>query len=152
MTKRTYDRLTIARTQLDTALQLHEEGEDLFSVVTLAGAAEEILGQLLKAKQRAKDGGQDRDEPAHALDHLVSAVPKIAKVLDDEDVDLVDVRRRANFARNKFKHHDLGEPTTITLDLENEAVDMLTRAVDNYWHLTRDLTSSMRRFTEARRS
>lgn len=48
MSAESYDSLSIAKAQLDTAIRLYFEAEDLFSVITLAGAAEEILGKHLE--------------------------------------------------------------------------------------------------------
>jgi hypothetical protein len=42
----------IAQKQLETALCLDSEGRDPLSVITLAGAAEEILGKLLACDGR----------------------------------------------------------------------------------------------------
>jgi hypothetical protein len=39
-------KLGIATAQLDTAIALYLEGKHLISLITLAGAAEEILGKL----------------------------------------------------------------------------------------------------------
>ena len=48
----TYSKQSIALAQLETALRLFSVGEDLISVITLAGAAEEILGKLVKSQGR----------------------------------------------------------------------------------------------------
>jgi hypothetical protein len=47
MSFETYEKKIVALTQLETALRLYLEGIDYFSVITLAGAAEEIFGRLL---------------------------------------------------------------------------------------------------------
>lgn len=53
---------------------------------------------------------------------------------------------RANRSRNALKHlHPTATPT-ISLDAREEAVDMLTRAIDNYWLLESSLTSGMEQF------
>lgn len=43
-----YKTVDIARMQLETAIRLFFLGEDYFSVVTLAGASEEIYGRILQ--------------------------------------------------------------------------------------------------------
>ncbi|HPV51799.1 MAG TPA: hypothetical protein PLN37_06940 [Smithella sp.] len=48
MTIHSYSKLEIATQQLDTALMLYFEDKNYFSVITLAGAAEEILAVYLK--------------------------------------------------------------------------------------------------------
>jgi len=47
MTVRAYYRDDLALTQLETALRIFFEGIDFASVITLAGAADEIFGKLL---------------------------------------------------------------------------------------------------------
>jgi len=56
MTLRSYDKKCIALAQLESALRLYgsrDSHEDLLSVITLAGAGEEILGKLIE--RRGKD-------------------------------------------------------------------------------------------------
>lgn len=55
------------------------------------------------------------------------------------------VFERANHARNAIKH-GFGVGPTVTFDVEEEAKDMLTRAIDNYWALEECMTPSMERF------
>lgn len=50
MAQQSYDKECIDLTQLETALRLFDEGQDFFSVVTLAGAADELLGKLVRAR------------------------------------------------------------------------------------------------------
>ena len=45
-----HNHLSAAQWQLLQALRLYEEGEDYYSVITLAGAAEEIFGRLASKK------------------------------------------------------------------------------------------------------
>ena len=45
-----HSKTDIALRQLETALRLFDEGQDYYSVVTLAGAADEILGRLLESQ------------------------------------------------------------------------------------------------------
>jgi len=47
MAEETYDRLALAKGQLDTALELFLDQKNYSSVITLAGAAEEIFGRAL---------------------------------------------------------------------------------------------------------
>jgi len=66
----TFDKKCIALTQLETAIRLYFEGDDYFSAITLAGAAEEILGKLVTEK------GLD-----NSLESLKQAAVKIHKHL-----------------------------------------------------------------------
>ena len=141
MTEQAYDKECIALAQLETALRLFNEGQDYFSVVTLAGAADEILGKLLSAL------GRDT-----SLESLTKASMAIHKHLFGEAGDKKGFANRANRARNALKHLNSGGSPTITLDIRQEAVDMLNRAIDNYWDLKSSLTPAMTAFSRAERA
>lgn len=117
MTYMAHAPLCIAQRQLDTALRLYFEQEDYYSVITLAGAAEEILGKFLK------ENGIE-----NALDSLKEEVFAIDKVLG-EAPSRRDIATRANDARNKLKHCSPGK--LIEFDAKEEAEDMLDRAIQN---------------------
>lgn len=140
MTESTYEKADIARSQLDTAIRLFREGEDLFAVITLAGAAEEILGRLIE-----EAGGEN------SLEALRDASVRIHQALFQETRAAKVFAERANRARNALKHHTLGVDSTVTLDLEREAIDMVDRAISNYWRLHHDLTDAMKWLTETQR-
>jgi len=123
---RAYYREELALRQLETALQLYSEGEDFASVITLAGAADEIFGKLLRASGRES-----------SLDEMTAAVIAIHEKLFGEATSARDVASRANRARNSLKHWDVGEPEIVKFDLAEEARDMLNRAIDNHWMLNR---------------
>ena len=52
----------------------------------------------------------------------------------------------ANRAKNSLKHWDVDDDRLVKFDLRREAIDMLSRAIDNYWILKEDLTPEMERF------
>jgi len=135
MTIRAYYVEDLAHQQLETALRLFNEGQDFASVVTLAGAADEIFGKLLIL------AGHD-----NALEELKKAVAKIHLHLYGEPIDPQEIADRANRAKNRLKHWDKGQPEIIQLDLAQEAKDMLFRATDNYWALREKLTPAMEQF------
>lgn len=140
MAEASYDKECIALAQLETALHLFGEDQDHFSVITLAGAADEILGKLVIAR-----GGQS------SLDSLTTASAAIYQHLFNEPGDTKGFADRANRARNALKHIDASGAPTVTLDLWQEAVDMLNRAIDNYWTLKTSLTPAMEAFSRAQR-
>ncbi len=135
MPVRTHDRAEMALTQLESALRLYREGQDYYSVVTLAGAADEVLGQLLKAQGKV-----------NSLDSWVQAVRAINDHLGGPPIDPASIAARANLARNALKHWSPDQPRMISFDLEEEAADMLNRAIDNYWQYAHSLSDSMARF------
>lgn len=132
---RAYYREDLALAQLETALRLYFEGTDFASVITLAGAADEIFGKLLAAS------GKD-----NSLASLQKAVIAIHEKLNGGPISHGEVADRANRARNNLKHWDPGDPLVVKFDLPQEANDMLNRAIDNYWTLKQKLSPAMERF------
>ena len=135
MAVRAHYRKDLALVQLETALRLYFEGGDRGSVITLAGAADEVFGKLLAAA-----GGKP------SLDSLITAVTAIQHHLEGEALEPRLIAERANRARNSLKHWDVGDPHIVKFDVDVEACDMLNRAIDNYWMLEHQLTPAMERF------
>jgi hypothetical protein len=138
MPVRAYYRSDLALAQLETALRLFTEGKDFASVITLAGAADEIFGKFL-----ASSGHEN------SLEVLKKAVSAIHEKLYGEATAPKHIADRANRAKNNLKHWDDGDPLIIKHDLVEEARDMLNRAIDNYWALEEKLTPAMERFQRA---
>jgi hypothetical protein len=132
---RAYYRKELAFAQLQTALHLYFDAGDRGSVITLAGAADEIFGKLLAASGHGS-----------SLKSLITAVAEIQRKLFGEAGEPKHIADRANAARNSLKHWDVGDPEIVKFDLETEARDMLNRAIDNYWMLEHKLTPEMERF------
>ena len=116
-----YAKEEIALNQVETALTLFFAEGDLFSVITLAGAAEEILGQLLQQK----GGGGLLDLFTPILDILR---PSARKGLKTE--------RPLSHETDAYLH----------MDLYREAVFLLGRAIDDYHALSGNLSANMLRF------
>jgi hypothetical protein len=117
---RTYQKVEIAQRQLDTAIRLFLEGKDFFSVVTLAGAADEILGKEL-----------EHHGLVSALRNTSEIEARVSSVFDNHPFTAQEIRARANYARNHLKHHGDPKAATVTVDIRQEAIDMLARAFDN---------------------
>jgi hypothetical protein len=116
-----YPKEEIALQQIETALALFTRQGELFSVITLAGAAEEILGQLLQQKSE------------HGLLELFSTV--------------LEVLRPAS--RKEQKSGGLSSHETdlyVHMDVHQEAVFLLGRAIDDYLTLTGTITPAMLKF------
>lgn len=118
----------IAKRQLDAASQLYLSGGDYLAVITLAGAAEEILGVLLK-----------RQGKRAMVDQLVELDASLTggrpfKIISNE----------INKARNALKHAN--DPSEDLIVVEpGEALAMLGRAIVNYVWLTESATPDMAR-------
>ncbi|MFC5500231.1 hypothetical protein ACFPOE_21995 [Caenimonas terrae] len=125
----------MAGRQLETALELYFDNRDFYSVITLAAAADEIFGQVLRAAGQAPQ-----------LERIKEAVAAVHKQMWGHEADLKSIADRANRARNALKHWSEGQPMVVEFDAEEEAKDMLERAISNYWSLYKNLTSAMLRF------
>ena len=121
-----YEKLTkleVAEVQLFHAVELYLAGSHLVSVITLAGAAEEILGELVKRKSNV-----------NALDEKIEKLLKMHDLIFKESANRKEFVKLRNKARNGFKH--IGNSETMELNLEDEAVKLLNRAIRNYKKLT----------------
>jgi len=138
---KTINKLDVAIAQLETALEPYLSNGCRISVTTLAGAAEEILGRYLEIEKEET-----------ALAETVRIVCLLHKKRCGTTPEPKLIKKRANLAKNSFKHMDLEGDFDIAVDVEEEASDMLNRAVDNYWKLTKCLTPIMERYEEFRRT
>ena len=139
--------LTAAQSQLRQALRLYEEGEDHYSVITLAGAAEEILGRL---SQKMGHGS--------ALDRLKTTLPQLSERFLRQELGTREAAVSVNRAKNWLKHGE--EP--LSFDAKFEAEDMLERAIQNWFpimtecvnesseELTSNLVNAISRYDERR--
>ena len=137
MVEMAHDVQCIALKQLETALRLFFEWEDYYSVITLAGASEEIFGKLLSS-----EGGEN------SLDSIKKDVSAVHNELFSQNLKDKEIADRANKVRNNLKHWSSGKQELVEFDAQEEAKDMLNRAIDNYYSLTGNLTASMRQFQD----
>jgi hypothetical protein len=122
----------IAKQQIETALELFFSKGDLFSVITLAGAGEEIIGKLLS-----------REGKKSMMDHLVA----LDKKLTGTGRDFKTVNDEINGIRNSLKHAKKPSEDEIEFD-SGHAIAMLARAVANYTSLEGVATDKMQQFYE----
>ena len=138
----TTSRLTksdIALSQLDVALSFYLQGREFVSAITLAGAAENLLGNLCE-----KNGLQS------SLQRRVNSVRCVCKQLWKIEVDSKPLVTLRNKARDELKHLRSGIP--VDFDLEYEAGRLLARAVENYSTVFGRETQKMREFQRKRLS
>jgi hypothetical protein len=121
----------IARRQIDTAIDLFLEGKDYLSMVTLAGAGEEIIGNLLKRARRK-----------NMLGHLLDLDKRISGGRE-----FTVVNQEINGFRNALKHaNDPTEDLVEVVQDQEHAIAMLSRALTNYWALEGSLSPKMEQF------
>jgi hypothetical protein len=128
----TYNRVDLAREQLDAALSLFLEGRSLVSALTLAGAAEDVLGKALShsGQQNSLELKYEIMEPILAMRHQTKE----------------DFIRDENRALIAITHMASASDLSVTLDLEEAAYSMIVRACHNSDLLGLPRTSNMRKF------
>ncbi|MFZ2973618.1 MAG: hypothetical protein WA049_13350 [Ferribacterium limneticum] len=130
----TFTKGEVAAHQLERALRLFLDDTDYVCAITLAGACEEILGKLLE-----KSGKE------HSLGSFVKACVAIGRNIHGEKWSPKLFVTMANEFRDGLKHYTDGQPITVPREA---AVEILDRAIMNYWQLTGHETPLMRRFLE----
>jgi hypothetical protein len=122
-----YQKKEIAFNYIETALSLFFEEKDLFSVITLAGAAEELLGQLVPKQPEIKP----------SLRSLLQIMrPKKRPVQDQDEMSWEETE------------------DSLHMDTHHEAVFLLGRAIEEYGRLSDgQLSEKMQKFNrELRRN
>jgi len=119
-------KLVIAQRQLEVAARLYVDGADYLAVVTLAGAAEEILGSLLRRT------GQEA---------MIDRIVEMDRELTGGRPFSV-VNAEVNRARNALKHAREADEDTVAIE-PGEATAMLGRALVNYNRLAGQLSPAM---------
>ena len=146
--KVTQKKFSIAREQLEKAIEIYFEETSLWSCLTLAGAAEEILGRLAEEKNKRS-----------SMNELINAVQGYQKRKFGEADEYKDIKKRITLAKNHAKHHDPDKfsnyneyvDSLLTLDIKEEAESAINRAIDNYWLCEVDLTELMYKFQNRHR-
>ena len=120
-------KLNVATRQLDVAIDLFLSEKDPLAVITLAGAAEEILGVL------AKNNGKD---------NMIDALKELDKKLTGGR-DFKILNNEVNGLRNALKHANNLDEDFIDFD-EDAPVAYLMRAIVYYNILGLTLTENMK--------
>lgn len=137
----TITNLEIAERQLERAIEIFLDKKDYVSALTLAGAAEEILGKILN--QRGDVHWLDK-----ILDGALRALGFRKRTFDSPEAKKArkEVAALANYHKNRMKHYNAGG--SLTFEPYLEAVEMIERAMSNYSKLTGRQTGAMDRFKE----
>lgn len=114
---------TIAEHQLLAAIRLWRD-EDYLSSLTLAGAAEEILGKRLRKLGREPSFDQMKKLIVALAQQEGETDPKLEKVVGD----------MLNDTRNALKHYSGDE--MLEIDMRADCLEILERAIANYQALT----------------
>jgi hypothetical protein len=128
----------LAIIQLMQAVRLHTEENDHISALTLAGAAEEILGQMLR-KNGKTNAFEDYAVFENGLwDYLLElAATKTAVKKPTPE----QIKKGLNRVRNELKHNDSGKNIRVEAIYDYETEEMILRAIRNYHKLYNCLPS-----------
>lgn len=119
MSLRTFKRIELAESQLQTAIGLFVSGGDKFSVISLAGAADVILCRLVSNIEK---------------ENFTEFLLKKAAAKGGESETIQSLGRCINDTLyiNDLKHMDDGEDGYIDIDVEECALGAILKALANY--------------------
>lgn len=139
--KKTISKKNIAIIQLRDAIRLYYD-KSYISSITLAAAAEEILGKLSDEKYSRKLGRPLKynyaDDSAYLIAHFVSNGDIDLTTLTEEQQEQYydDIERQfisdRNKTRNKLKHRNEGEKEVEFSNFRQVAEDHISGAIVNY--------------------
>ena len=133
----TLSNLEIAKRQLNRAILLFFDEKDYVSSLTLAGAAEEILGKILNHEMSS----------SHSLDEVINGALKLNNVPiggHEEKKAKKEIANIANYFKNRLKHYNAEGELTFSVDFY--AAQIIDRAIENYFKTTGNETPQMARF------
>jgi hypothetical protein len=131
--RQTISQFDAAQVQLERALTLYLESSDYLSCITLAGAAEEVLGHMVEATGKK-----------HSLSGNAKVYAWLNSKLGGSHLTDREAVTALNEVRDWLKHYKNG--AALSLDPKESAQEMLERAVYDMLVLTNSETDLMRRF------
>ena len=135
--KITAHKIDIAVKQLETAIDLFIDHKDYICAITLAGAAEEILGTLIRRSGKIAS----MDELSNILQSKYAPELTIRQIQD----------QYLNKSRNSLKHANIVEEDIIEIEIYPEAISIIARAIGNLLKLDRSVPYNAMKFFDAMR-
>ncbi|MHB8562632.1 MAG: hypothetical protein ACYDDA_01555 [Acidiferrobacteraceae bacterium] len=134
----THNKVTLAIEQLDTAISLFLEGKSDVATLTLAGAAEVILGMAVK------------------INGIENSLQELYRFYDDPGLMWLNPKKTwskfttqgKNKVQNAVKHLSSADDLIFDADVKEEALWMLVRAIGNHQRLGFGSTELMNKFEE----
>ncbi len=111
----------IAIKQLKAAARHYNRGDYICSI-TLAGAAEEILGHIAKKRTRTNQ-----------LEVEIDYLGSIYEYFSGQKLSKKELIQKINNVKNQLKHNDSGDNEWVDGDFENEAALIFVKAMKNYF-------------------
>lgn len=131
MVEHLVSRIEVASEQIDWAIRLLIDHQAYVSAITLAGAAEEIMGKIA---------------PKNAF---IAMTKGYSIVLG---IDEKEIAKALNTTRNLLKHWDKEKPEEMRIDTEKEAISMIVRCIFNFAQFGKTIPSQATRFFEWQRA
>ena len=129
-----FQRIEIAKAHLHRAIVLFIEEQDFINAITLAGAAEEVLGRFVRGANLTT-----------AMDQIVGNLcRKLGGSLDEKKIR----NDHLNRVKNSLKHFEKGDDELIEIEAEEEAISMIVRAMSNLVLIEGQLTEHSKIFYE----
>ena len=120
-------KLRIAQIQIDSALDHFFGDKNYVCALTLSGAAEEILGNILRGTRRK---------------HILEDIHE-----DEDTLTFSKFARMANKVRDELKHsHENPDPHYLITVTEADAGRMIMRAIDNFHRVYNGYSERMEDF------
>jgi hypothetical protein len=116
---RSYTRFELAHNQLEAAIALYINNRDRLSAITLAGAADVLLAQLV-----LRAGKQNFTDRALEKELATGRAPITREVFGREVNDMLFI--------NQLKHFDDDAQDVIDLDVDECALAAILKALANY--------------------
>ena len=135
MDEKTNNRVALAVEQLHVAIDLFLSNTSDAAALTLAGAADEILGQ-----KASRFGQQQAIEFKHAV------LTKLLKRSGRAPKPLAELRKEENFVRNLLKHLDPNDDENFEGNIASEALQKISSACNNFERCGLPLTEKMLEF------
>jgi hypothetical protein len=123
------NKMDVALVQLETAIDLFLYKCNYICATTLAGAAEEILGTIVRRSGKP------------------NALGELCKVIKSKyNFDAKDIVESANYPRNEFKHFKFPEREDFEDDLQAVAAGYIVRAITNLFMHDKTMTCNTEAF------
>lgn len=126
------EKIEIAELQLNRAINLLLQNDDVVCAITLAGAAEGILAGLLKSQGKTD-----------ALSDISQSSVDMGRYIG-EKWDIGFFKSDLNFFKNELKHHDRGHENIPIF--KEAALEIIDRSIENFRRVTGKYSPKMIEF------
>ena len=127
-----YTKQELALHQLDRAIQLLLDEKDAISAITLGGASEEILGEMVKLR-----GGVSAHQAL--IDDCVAS----GRAIHNEEWKPTEFHEMFAYYRNELKHYRQGSDIFVTAECAHPVLD---RAIENLRFLNLAESAQVRKY------